>query len=387
MASGMNSTARSELGDFKPRVWVLADDRPGNSTQSMGIAHELDWPTEIKSLAFGPLSALHNGIVGSSVAGLKSASRATLCEPWPDLVIAAGGRTAPVARWVKSQSRGITRLVQLGRKGSNPAKHFDLSVSPSYARLSPHPNRMEVSLPLTNVSPESLAAAAAEWGEVFGANSAPRVAVLVGGCTAKHRLDAKTAEQMGKEIGRMVHQAGGSVFVTTSRRTSNEAVAALERALPKVAYFHKWSADASAANPYRGYLALADALVVTDDSESMLAEACATGKPISIYPVPTRESTWPERLKEAMVERGAGKMPLGEPGTPKPQKGIELFFARLIEAGLLRPARDLDGMRQRLIELGQAREFDGNLVLDQVPQLADLQRVADRIRELMGVGR
>lgn len=372
------------LGDAEPRVWVLADDRPGNTTQSTGIAEELGWPTEIKSLEFGPLSALHNEIVGSSLAGLTAAGRATLCEPWPDLVIAAGGRTAPAARWIKDQSRGRTRLVQLGRKGANPARHFDLSITPSYARLFAHPKRMEISLPLTRVSPESLAAAAAEWGETFAASVAPRIAVLIGGDTAKQRLDAEHARRMGEEIAEMANKAGGSVFVTTSRRTSDEAVAALEEALPFAAYFHKWSADASVANPYLGYLALADALVVTDDSESMLAEACASGKPVSIYPIPTREPTWLERLKEAAVARAIEK-PLGERGTPRPQGGIELFLARLVETGLLRPARDLKSMREGLAELGQARVFDGELVLDETPQRVEMQRVADRIRQLMGV--
>ena len=182
----------------------------------------------------------------------------------------------------------------------------------------------------------------------------------------------------------MANKVGGSVFVTTSRRTSTEAVEALERALPMAAHFNKWTAEAGAPNPYLGFLALADALVVTDDSESMLAEACATGKPVTIYPIPTREPTWLENLKEAAVRRAIEK-PLGERGTPKPQGGIELFLARLVDAGLLRPARDLTSMRERLAELGQARLFDGELVLDETPQRVEMQRVVDRIRELMGV--
>ena len=35
-------------------------------------------------------------------------------------------------------------------------------------------------------------------------------------------------------------------------------------------------------NPYFGYLALADAIVVTGDSVSMTSEACASGKPVYV---------------------------------------------------------------------------------------------------------
>jgi mitochondrial fission protein ELM1 len=371
------------LGEGEPSVWVLDDDRPGNTTQSAGLAEELGWPTVTKPLEFGSFSKLHNGVLGASAAGLMVGSRATLHEPWPDLVIAAGGRTAPVARWIKERSGGRTRLVQLGRKGANPARHFDLAVTPAYARLFPHPNRMEVSLPLTKVGPEALAAAAEEWREAFMASAGPRVAVLVGGDTAKHRLDAEHATKMGREIAEMANKAGASLFVTTSRRTSPEAVEALKRALPSAVHFHEWAPDAAAPNPYLGYLALADALIVTDDSESMLAEACATGKPVSIYPTPTRPPRLLERLKEAAVKRALEK-PLGERGTPKPQGGIELFLARQVDSGLLRPARDLQSMRQHLAEQGRARVFDGELVLDEARPEAELKRVADRVRQLMG---
>jgi hypothetical protein len=124
-------------------------------------------------------------------------------------------------------------------------------------------------------------------------------------------------------------------------------------------------------------------LVVTDDSESMLAEACGTQKPVFIYPTPKRPATLFERLKEMAVSRAVEK-PLGERGTPKPQAGIELRLARLIESGILRPSRDLASLRSRLSELGQARVFDGELVMERSPLRAEMEQVLDRVCELMG---
>ena len=89
-----------------PRVWVLLDDRPGNSTQSLGLAEALGWPFETVELLFGWRSRLHNRWLGASVRGLRSGSRAKLVAPWPDLLIAAGRRTAPVGLWIKRASGG-----------------------------------------------------------------------------------------------------------------------------------------------------------------------------------------------------------------------------------------------------------------------------------------
>lgn len=68
--------------------------------------------------------------------------------------------------------------------------------------------------------------------------------------------------------------------VTPSRRTAPEAAAALSR---RLAPFGAFVWDGGGANPYFGLLALADAIVVTCDSVSMMSEAAATTAPIFIF--------------------------------------------------------------------------------------------------------
>ena len=45
---------------------------------------------------------------------------------------------------------------------------------------------------------------------------------------------------------------------------------------------YRWRRD-DPDNPYLGFLALADRIVVTSDSMSMLVEATATGKPVFVF--------------------------------------------------------------------------------------------------------
>ena len=56
-------------------------------------------------------------------------------------------------------------------------------------------------------------------------------------------------------------------------------------------------------NPYFGYLALADAIVVTSDSIAMTSEACATGKPVFVIELAGGSAKF-ERFHDALAEAG-----------------------------------------------------------------------------------
>ena len=62
--------------------------------------------------------------------------------------------------------------------------------------------------------------------------------------------------------------------------------------------------DGSGDNPYFGFLALADAIVVTEDSVNMVTEAAGTGKPVYVQRLPGRSNRL-ARFHRLMRERGA----------------------------------------------------------------------------------
>ena len=82
-------------GAAAPRVWLLLDDRPGHTTQVVGLAEALGWPYETKPLRFTALNRLSNRLLGASRLALDAGASAELSPPWPDLVIAMGRRSAP----------------------------------------------------------------------------------------------------------------------------------------------------------------------------------------------------------------------------------------------------------------------------------------------------
>ncbi|MGD8957715.1 MAG: ELM1/GtrOC1 family putative glycosyltransferase, partial [Chromatiaceae bacterium] len=317
--------------DAPPRVWILDDDKVGHVIQSRALAEALGWPVEIKPLTFNRWQYLSNKLLGATLRHLDRAHAVALRPPWPDLVVSVGGRSASVARWIAAQSAGGTRLVHLGRKGGEVADQFDLTVACSHFRQFAHPRRMETIAPLNPLDDNALKAAAERWRGLFADAPYPRIALVVGGTSALHRLDAATARTLGEDVRAFADAAGGSVFAITSPRTGGAATDALEDGLGPNKDVRRWRAD-DPDNPYRGYLALADIIIVTGDSESMLSEAAATGKPMLIYPLPEAHPGLRTRVAEAVLRRSR-KPRINKRGTIRPQRGLQYLCARAIDRG------------------------------------------------------
>lgn len=258
-------------------IWVLADDRAGNVGQCLGVAEALGRPFVVKDIRYAPLARLPNLVRGAGLMGVSPQSRDQLVAPWPRLVIAAGRRTAPVARWIKRQSGA--RLVQIMDPGPGGRGDFDLLAVPRHDGGLHGANVMEMTGAPHRVTPAKLAEAAQAWRDRFAPLPRPWVGLIVGGDTRKRPFSADMAADLGRRVAALAQ--GSSVLVTTSRRTSPAAEAALFAVLPEPRLTHSWAKGGD--NPYFGLLALCDALVVTGDSVSMVSEACASSAPVYIY--------------------------------------------------------------------------------------------------------
>jgi len=270
---------------------VLADPRPGTANQALGIAERLGVPFRVVPLRWGALARVP--WPWSTLAGLDAAARARLVPPWPRLTISAGRRSAPVALWLGQ--RGV-RTVHAMRPGFG-ATRFDLLVLGRHDRPRPAANVIEIVGACHRVSSAVLTQARSDWA-ALAALPSPRVAVLVGGPVRAEGLDRKTAAGLIPRVLRRFPDA--SLLVTTSRRTGAEATALIAETLAGRPHrLFRWG-DAG-PNPYLGYLALADAIVVTGDSASMLAEAAATTAPVFVA---TRERGRHERMIASLIAAG-----------------------------------------------------------------------------------
>lgn len=364
-----------------PTVWVLLDDRPGNTTQAIGLAETLGWPYQRKRLCFNALANVHNHILGSTHRTIDPGESDTLEPPWPKVVISAGRRTAPVARWIGKQSSGRSLLVQLGRRGGNVADAFDAVITPLHTRLLPHPRRIETLGPLNPVNPERLEQARTRWPDLGNGLARPLIALLVGGSTPRYTLDAAYASRMGVEVNAYAQAQSGSLVVLTSRRTGPQATRALIDSVAPEVRVSQWQAEVE--SPYLGYLAQADILIVTGESESMLAEVAALGKPMFIYPVPQKPPTRKLRLKEWILGNAQLRSDGGAGDLPWFRAPIQSLCAKLIGSGLIMPPRRIDLLHQALIDRGIAQYF-GQPWGETTPRpLRETADVADKLKALL----
>ena len=281
-------------------IWVLADDRAGNRSQALGVAEALGEPYTVKEVTYGAWAKLPNVFLGASALGLTKSSRQEIAPPWPRMVIAAGRRTAPVALSIKRRASGSVSLVQIMHPGAAVAS-FDLIAQPAHDPPLTGDNVLTVTGAPHGLSVDVLNAAKDRWFEELSAMPAPRIAVFVGGSTRRRTFTRDMAVELGQGVSKMAADAGGSLMVTTSRRTG-EAADALIEAIDAPARVHRW--DDTADNPYQGFLACADAVVVTGDSVSMCSEACAGTIPVQIYAPPALITEKHARCHQSLYDGG-----------------------------------------------------------------------------------
>ena len=295
-------------GRAPPRVWVLIDDRAGNASQCLGVAEALGLAFEERHVRYAATASLPNAMLGRSFGGLTQASRGRLVAPWPDLVVAAGRRTAPVARAIKRRHPAPTFLAQVMHPGSAGAEDFDLIAVPRHDRRPPAPNQLDVLGAPHRITPARLASEARRWHPRARGLPRPLIALMVGGSTRRRPFTEATARGLGRAVADLAGAAGGSVLATTSRRTGRAATKALLETLDAPRWVHPWGAGDE--NPYVGFLGLADAVVVTGDSVSMCSEACATEGPVYVFAPPELTTRKHGRLHQDLYAAGYAR-PLG----------------------------------------------------------------------------
>ena len=296
-----------------PVVWALVDGLVGSANQTRGVIAALGLPAVECSLAYAhewPWDRLRKHVV------LTTETRARLLAPGPAprLVISCGRRAGAAARWIRTaltaRDGAAPRLLHVQDPRIGHAD-FDVIAVPEHDRavdgLRRRGNVMVILGAPHALTPARLVAAAARWRDSVAALPGPRLTVLVGGDSGRRRLDAGVAAALARQACNLAARCGGSLLVTTSRRTRPDAVAALRAGLAGVPHcLHAWTPDRD-ANPYLGFLGLADAVVVTGDSMSMLTEATTTGRPVYVFSPPGWARGPHARYHAALARAGAAR--------------------------------------------------------------------------------
>ncbi len=331
-------------------VWLLTGDRAGEIAQQRAIGASLGLPVrEVKVARMAPM--------GKQVHFDFSA----LEPPWPRVAISFG-KTLAAALRLRELAGDDVRLVHLGLPRKLPVGALDLIVPMPTDRYIDAPNVLRVSMPFNPAPAAEIEGSRA--AEQLRASALPRpwTAVFVGGHSTRSRLEVRDAQNLMRAATAHVAAHGGSLLLSTSPRTPAEVIPVLRKAMPDPALMYVFERG-DALNPFAARLRLADELVVTGDSASMIAECWRSGKPVWVWPLrlsPRR------RLKRAL--RAAIPRALVASGHVSADVDTDGWVRRLTRSGEL----GLLGVR------GPSRHY-------RAEDDHDLRRTVARIRALIQV--
>jgi mitochondrial fission protein ELM1 len=235
-------------------------------------------------------SAVLNGVDPSAGDALE--------PPWPDLIVTCGRRGAILGVAVKQKAGGKPLLVHL-QDPLTSLKPFDIVFAMAHDRIE-GPKVHKVLTSLHDITPARLAEAGEAWRTRLADLPRPLVGVLLGGPTRRSPFGAAEAKDLLGKLAALRASLGGGVAIVPSRRTPQEVLQVFRAAASDDAGLWVW--DRSGDNPYIGVLALADRLVATGDSVSMISEALATDKPVEVFNGRIRKRH--EGFIETLIEHG-----------------------------------------------------------------------------------
>src|SRR6266849_2975032 len=267
------------LSPASPSVWVLHDGKPGMASQARGLAEATGFAFSERKLSIRrPWAWLPPLLWLASLDAAKEAGQ-SLTPPWPNLVIGCGRNTVRPALAIRRASGGRTLAAQIQDPQFGRGE-FDMLFVPEHDRLR-GPRIVVTRGAIHRVTPERLATERRRF-PALDALVRPVLGVLIGGSNRTYRLDLRRTGEPGLAVLR-------------------ERLAGLPGSI--------W--DGTGANPYYAYLAIADALLVTADSVSMVSEAAATGKPVHIIGLDGGDAKF-ARFHETMHNAGITRPFTGE---------------------------------------------------------------------------
>lgn len=268
-------------------VWVISDGIPGHFNQSKGIllaleqlyALQVEWiSVKLKSGAYRRiLSALLNRF-NLSLTLFPVFYKATLpVGQTPDIVIGAGGRTSFAVAWLGQcfKAKNIFSGSLRGLKSS-------LFSAVLILEHSEQPEVITMPVSPMPVNQQRLQQAAQTWRDANLHAELPLWAILIGGDGAGAVYQDTDWQDLAQQLNMLAETYQIRWLVSTSRRTGAHAEQVLQRFINPtyIADAIWWSNE---PRPVMAtYLGLAQRIVCTADSMSMIMESISAMRPVFV---------------------------------------------------------------------------------------------------------
>lgn len=254
-------------------------------SQVHGLALAVGFPeTQHQVELRRPFSSLWPGFLPPWNGVFRDRSLVEPASP-PRLVISCGrlGSAASLALKRRYKDQVFTVHIQDPKL---PSRWFDLIVAPAHDGLR-GPNVIHSLGAVHHVTRERLQAARDQGptAEMCGLKS-PFTGVILGGPNRYYAYSPADVRRLVEQLQSAVQHSSNPLAVVPSRRTPQQVLAEFRRMFGGEHFV--W--DGRGENPYLAVLALAQQLIVTGDSVSMVSEAAATCRPLHVFHLTERRA-------------------------------------------------------------------------------------------------
>lgn len=328
--------------DDRPVAWAISGGARGMENQAMALAEAAGYrPVPLRIDAKAPWRWLPEAAWrawGNVPRRLSAANQAMLNGPWPDLVVGCGRQSIPLMVHIGRRNRGGTFTVQCQDPRIGPHL-FNMVVPPEHDAMAEHDNVLPIIGSPNLALPWRLDAAKTRWQDTFAPIPRPLIAVAIGGSSKAYRMLPTHVDALFDCLEKMQAATGGGLAITASRRTGPENEAAIKAHADRLG---AWLWDGDGPSPILGLYALADAVVVTEDSVNMAAEVAASGTPLYVArldKMSDRRAEKFEHFHDALRARGIARELTGDyeswtyPPLTETLRAAETIRMRMAEKG------------------------------------------------------
>jgi uncharacterized protein len=354
-------------------IHVMLHRKPGHNQQARAISQSLGQHTDRQvvehQLAFSEAGFLLRGLLGLTPLPTLDQNAA--------VVIAGGWLPTRVARVLAHRRPGL-RLILCGRKAGPAEETSSVIVQCRHFGLPSHPRRLLTTLPLNGGKTE-VQGDPSRWQRWLDAES--RAALLIGGSSRSHRLNDRQAKDMAQQVSAWAASNRRRLLVVTSRRSLG-LIESIRHGLDADDLLYEWQAG-DPDNPYSLALEQSTDLVVTGESESMLADCASRGRGFLIWPLSERNNSLWRRFSARVADR-ATRPRFNRRGSIRPQQGLTYLCARALERNWILPPRRLERLHQNLYKQGLAAPF-GDSTPVTFKHESELEKVICRAADLLEI--
>jgi len=358
------------------KTLILSDGRPGHYNQSVGIADniknshnkfvEVKFKREVCDYILRLWCAVWSKTLDIIPGGkkllrifLKKDNLESLMRSEPDLIISAGSSLAGInliMADIKNADSVVCMIPDL--IGTTP---FDLAVVPTHDDPPSDGNIVETLGAPNRITPQYIKQTREKWEKKLPFSPlempSPVIGIMLGGNNSYFQLTSEVCNNLLDELNEYRSETGGSVILTTSPRTPAKIENICRSDFAPFDDKEKFLilSDEWDMNPVPMILDVSDAVIVTEDSVSMVSEAVSVCGKVFVL---------------ELVSRGRG--------IPKTQKTLD----ELKEKGYIKLFSLLKGEDTSLEQLFNK----GNMPFSEEGRLKEAEKAAKIIRERLLAG-